>query len=111
DHLPAACPAPRARGRSNAVSTPRPSWPVLTRRSLAGFEVSIEVQGNRRRSTTSFTSLGRPLVTGRSSDLSHGTGNTHTSQKAAVPEALRATPPPPPGKRGTLGRRAAPRST
>src|SRR5947207_9234984 len=39
----AACRRRTACGSPQLVSTPRPRWPVLTRRRMAGFEVSIEV--------------------------------------------------------------------
>src|SRR5881397_1761775 len=38
----AACRRRTACGSPQLVSTPRPRWPVLTRRRMAGFEVSIE---------------------------------------------------------------------
>src|SRR5262249_6491825 len=37
-----ACSRRTRRDRDDPVSTPRPRWPVLPRRSLAGFEVSTE---------------------------------------------------------------------
>src|SRR2546422_6298485 len=43
----------------NLVSTPRPRWPVLTRRRMAGFEVSTEASGKCRTRGHSLTdSLG-----------------------------------------------------
>src|SRR5438034_11494771 len=38
----AACRRRTACGSPQLVSTPRPRWPVLTRRRMAGFEVSTE---------------------------------------------------------------------
>src|SRR5947209_2526055 len=40
----AACRRRTACGSPQLVSTPRPRWPVLTRRRMAGFEVSIEAR-------------------------------------------------------------------
>src|SRR5437763_13775110 len=39
----AACRRSTPCGSPQLVSTPRPRWPVLTRRRMAGFDVSIEV--------------------------------------------------------------------